>query len=292
MNFRILNYFLTVVHENNITKAAEVLHITQPTLSRQLMQLEDDLGVKLIDRSQHKFALTSAGQFLAQRARDILDMVEKTTLDIQEQELNLSGSIAIGAGEYYATQTLAQIIGAFQKEYPAVSFDLFTGTADMLLAKMDKGLLDSAILQAPIDTTNYDYIRLQNKEIWGILMRKEAPLAAHKTIKASDLCDLPIVLPARLQIRSEIFNWLSGDIANMHFVGSCNLLANTAVLVQQNNYYAITIKPPLINEDLFVFRPLRPALTSEILLAWRRGKQPSLALQKFLDFAKCFLSIE
>ena len=116
MNFRILNYFLTVAHEKNITKAAEVLHITQPTLSRQLMQLEEDLGTKLFDRSQHKFALTPSGQFLVQRAQEILDMVEKTTLDIQDQEQNLSGSIAFGAGEYYATQTLAQLIGAFQRQ--------------------------------------------------------------------------------------------------------------------------------------------------------------------------------
>ena len=115
MNFRILNYFLTVAHEKNITKAAEVLHITQPTLSRQLMQLEEDLGTKLFDRSQHEFALTPSGQFLVQRAQEILDMVEKTTLDIQDQEQNLSGSIAFGAGEYYATQTLAQLIGAFQR---------------------------------------------------------------------------------------------------------------------------------------------------------------------------------
>ena len=237
MNFRILNYFLTVAHEKNITKAAEVLHITQPTLSRQLMQLEEDLGTKLFDRSQHKFALTPSGQFLVQRAQEILDMVEKTTLDIQDQEQNLSGSIAFGAGEYYATQTLAQLIGAFQRQYPAVTFDLFTATADTLLEKMEKGLIDIAILQAPVDTTNYDYIHLQKKEIWGILMRKDAPLATRKAIKACELCGLPVILPVRLQVRSEIFNWLSGDIAKMHFVGNCNLLANTAVLVEQNNYY-------------------------------------------------------
>lgn len=163
MNFRILNYFLTVAHEKNITKAAEVLHITQPTLSRQLMQLEEDLGTKLFDRSRHNFALTPSGQFLVQRAQEILDMVEKTTLDIQDQEQNLSGSIAFGAGEYYATQTLAQLIGAFQKQYPAVTFDLFTATADTLLEKMEKGLIDIAILQAPVDTTNYEYIHLQKK---------------------------------------------------------------------------------------------------------------------------------
>lgn len=292
MNFRILNYFLTTAHERNITKAAEVLHITQPTLSRQLMQLEEELGTKLFDRSQHKFALTPSGQFLVQRAQEILDMVEKTTLDIQEQERNLSGTITIGAGEYYSTQTLAQIIGAFQKQYPAVTFDLFTGTADILLEKLEKGLLDAAILQAPVDTTNYAHTSLHEKETWGVLMRKEAPLAAKTAIKASDLGGLPLILPARLQVRSEIFNWLSGDIANMHFVGNCNLLANTAVLVEQNNYYAITIQPPLINENRFVFRPLYPFLTAEVLLVWRRDRQQSITQQKFIEFAKCFLSIE
>ena len=157
---------------------------------------------------------------------------------------------------------------------------------------MEKGLIDIAILQAPVDTTNYDYIHLQKKEIWGILMRKDAPLATRKAIKACELCGLPVILSVRLQVRSEIFNWLSGDIAKIHFVGNCNLLANTAVLVEQNNYYAITIRPPLMNENRFVFRPLQPALSGDILLVWRRDRQQSHTLQKFIDFAKCFLSIE
>lgn len=292
MNLRILNYFLTVVHEKNITKAAEVLHITQPTLSRQLMQLEEELGVKLFDRSQHKFALTPSGQFLVERAKEILNMVEKTTLDIKEQENNLTGSIAIGAGEYQATQTLANLIGGFQKQYPAVKFDLFTSSADLLHDKLEKGILDTAILQAPVDTTNYDYLRLQVKESWCVLMRSDAPLAEKTAITAKDLQDLPIILPARLQVRSEIFNWLSGDIAKMHFVGSSNLLANTAVLVEQNSYYGISVKLPLLDEKRFAFRPLKPALHSEILLVWRRERQQSLAMQKFIEFAKCFLSIE
>ncbi len=292
MNFRILKYFLTVVREKNITKAAEILHITQPTLSRQLMQLEEELDVKLFDRSQHKFALTPAGQFLVQRAQEILDMVEKTTLDIHEQEVNLSGSITFGAGELQTITILAKIIKAFQGKYPQVSFDLFTATSDIIRDKTEKGLIDIALLQEPIDTENYDYVRLQEKEVWGILMRSDAELAVKKFIIPKDLEAKPIVLPTRLQVRSEIFNWLSGDIAKMHFVGSCNLLGNTAALVQQNNYYAITIQTPLTENHAFAFRPLQPALTSNVVLAWRRGKQQSLALQKFIEFAKCFLSIE
>lgn len=292
MNLRILNYFLTVVHEKNITKAAEILHITQPTLSRQLMQLETELDVKLFDRSQHKFTLTPSGQFLVERAREILNMVEKTTLDIQEQEHNLTGSIAIGAGEYNATEVLAKLMGSFQKQYPAVNFELFTSSADLLHDKLDKGLLDIAILQAPIDTTNYDYLRLPIKETWCVLMRSDSPLAAKNAVTASDLSGLPIILPARLQARSEIFNWLSGDIAKMRFVGSCNLLANTAVLIEQNDYYGICVKMPILDEKRFAFRPLKPVLHSEILLVWRRDRQQSLAMQKFIEFAKCFLSME
>lgn len=219
-------------------------------------------------------------------------MVEKTTLDIQEQERNLTGNIAIGAGEYQATQTLASLIGGFQKQYPAVKFDLFTSSADLLHDKLEKGLLDTAILQAPVDTTNYDYLRLQCRETWCVLMRSDSPLAQKAAITASDLRGLPLILPARLQVRSEIFNWLSGDIAKMRFVGSCNLLANTAVLVEQNNYYGLCVQMPLLDEARFTFRPLAPALHSEILLVWRRGRQQSLAMQKFIEFAKCFLSID
>ena len=199
MNFRILNYFLTVAHEKNITKAAEILHITQPTLSRQLMQLETALGVKLFDRDKHKFALTPSGQFLVERAREILNMVEKTTLDIQEQEHNLAGSIAMGAGEYQATEVLAKLIGGFQKQYAAVSFELFTSSADLLQDKLDKGLLDVAILQAPVDTTNYDYLRLPIRETWCVLMRSDAPLASKNAITASDLSGLPIISPTGTQ---------------------------------------------------------------------------------------------
>lgn len=292
MNLRILKYFLTVVHEKNITKAAEILHITQPTLSRQLMQLETELNVKLFERNQHKLTLTPSGHFLVERAKEILSMVEKTALDIQEQEHNLTGNIAIGAGEYQATEILSNLIGGFQKQCPAVSFDLFTSSADLLHDKLDKGLLDTAILQAPVDTTNYDYLRLPLKETWCVLMRSDSPLAFKDAIAPSDLSGLPLILPARLQVRSEIFNWLSGDIAKMHFVGSCNLLANTAVLVEQNFYYGICVKLPLLDEKRFAFRPLKPALHSEILLVWRRDRQQSLAMQKFIEFAKCFLSIE
>lgn len=140
--------------------------------------------------------------------------------------------------------------------------------------------------------TNYAYLRLPIKETWCVLMRSDSPLAEKAAVTAKDLQGLPIILPARLQVRSEIFNWLSGDIAKMRFVGSCNLLANTAVFVEQCGYYGIAVQMPLLDEKRFAYRPLTPALHSDILLVWCRDRQQSLALQKFLQFAKCFLSIE
>ena len=195
-------------------------------------------------------------------------------------------------GFMYCAVLLAKLIGGFQKQYAAVSFELFTSSSDLLHDKLDKGLLDVAILQAPVDTTNYDYLRLPIRETWCVLMRSDAPLASKNAITASDLSGLPIILPARLQARSEIFNWLSGDIAKMRFIGNSNLLANTAVFVEQCGYYGISVQMPLLDEKRFTYRPLTPALHSDILLVWRRDRQQSLTLQKFLQFAKCFLSIE
>lgn len=286
MNFRILHYFLTVAHEQSITKAAELLHITQPTLSRQLMQLEEDLGVRLFEREQHRLKLTTAGSFLQQRGQEIIDLVEKTSFDIQTQEYNLSGRIVVGAGEYNSVRTLARLISSFQERFPEVKFDIFTGTADVIADKMQKGLIDIAVLQAPVDTSSFAYIRLHEKEELGILMRVDSPLRALPSLRASDLAGVPLIMPTRLQIRSEVLNWLSGDLANMNFLGTCNLLANAAILVEETGCCALVIRAPLMDENRFTFRPLQPPLISDVLLAWRRDTQQSRVLQKFIEHSR------
>lgn len=291
MNFRILKYFLTVAREQNITKAADILHITQPTLSRQLKQLEDDLGAVLFERNQNKMLLTEEGSLLVHRAQEILELVEKTKKDLRDQETNLSGNISFGAGEYHTVEILADIIKAFQDKYPAVTFDIFTSTADLLKEKMEKGLLDISLLQAPIDITDYNFLLLQEKEEWGVLMPADSPLSAKEAITPEELSHLPIILPKRLSVRNEVFNWLSGNITNMRFVGTCNLKGNTAILVSRNSYYAFTIKPSLLDNRAIRFRPLNPPLRSAMFLAWRRGSRLSLTTQKFIEFAQCFLGI-
>ncbi|MDO4920636.1 MAG: LysR family transcriptional regulator [Phascolarctobacterium sp.] len=292
MNLRILNYFLTVAQEQNITRAADILHITQPTLSRQLTQLEEDLGVALLDRSSKKLALTPAGDLLVHRGKEIVALIEKTEQEIKDQETNLSGNISFGAGEYKTVELLADIIKAFQDKYPAVTFDIFTSTADVLKEKMEKGLLDISLLLAPVDITNYNFLLLPYKEKWGILMHSDSPLSAKEAITPEDLSHLPVMPPTRLSARNKVFNWLSGNVANMKFVGTCNLKGNVIIIVLRSRYYAFTIEPSVLNTDELCFRPLDPPLVSEMYLAWRRGANFSPTVQKFIEFAQCFLSMK
>lgn len=292
MNLRILNYFLTVAQEQNITRAADILHITQPTLSRQLMQLEKDLGAPLFERDTKKIKLTPAGNFLVHRGKEIMLLVEKTKADLRDQEANLSGSVSLGAGELTSVQLLADIIHAFQEKFPAVTFDLFTGTADIVRERMENGLIDAALIIAPIDMLNYDFVRLPQAEEYGILMRADAPLAAKASITAKDLENRPLLLPSRLQVRSQILNWLSGNIANIKLVGTCNLLGNAFTLVERCRQYAIVVKPAALDESRLRFIPLEPPVTSEVYLAWRRGSKFSLTAQKFIEFAQCFLGMK
>lgn len=291
MNFRILNYFLTVVREGSITKAADVLHITQPTLSRQLMQLEEDLGVKLIDRSKHKFSLTPSGYFLAQRASDIIELVEKTAIDIKDQEENISGNICIGAGEINSVHLLADIIYAFQQQYPNITFELFTGTSDLIHHKTEKGLLDIALVMDPIDMVNYNFINFPVEEELVVMMRKDSPLAGKVSIKAADLEHKSLLLPSRLQINSLILNWLSGNISKINIKGNSNLLFNTYILLQHMDCHAIADKLDNADERYICSRPLDPPIRIKTYLIWRNSSTPSIAVQKFIEFTKCFLSI-
>lgn len=292
MNLRILTYFLTVAREKNITKAAEVLHITQPTLSRQMRQLEEEMGVELFDRSQNKIALTPAGNLLVHRGKDILEMVERTELEIKDTETNLSGNICFGAGELNSVNILGKIIDAFQNKYPAVTFNLFTNTTDIIQERMEKDLIDISLALEPVDMSNYDFLTLPEKEIIGIYMRADAPLAGKENITAEDLVGQRVMMPTRLQFNSQIYNWLSGKISQIKIVGSCDLVGNSVMLTNANNYYKFGVRFPAVLENKICFRPLYPPIERRVYLIWRRNATQSLTVQKFIKFAKCFLSME
>ena len=293
MEIRVLRYFLTVVREESITKAAEVLHITQPTLSRQLAQMEEEIGVRLFDRGTRKIRLTNEGLLLRRRAEEILQLVDKTEKELVEQEEQVEGKISIGCGEVASVQMLPDLIRNFHQKYPLVTFDLFTATADLVKEQMDKGLLDLGLLLEPIEMGKYEFIRLNMKERWVVLMPPDDPLAGRKYVKADELAELPLILPRRMQVQSELASWFGDYYKNLNILFTSNLSTNGAVMVSRGLAYSLVIEGavPFWDSSKIVCRPLYPELMSTCVLAWKREQPFSLAATKFIEYAKCFLSM-
>lgn len=293
MEIRILRYFLTVVREESITKASEVLHITQPTLSRQLAQMEKDLGVKLFDRGTRKIKLTNEGILLRRRAEEILQLVDKTEKELVEQEEQVEGKISMGCGEIAAVQLLSQIIKSFRQKYPLVTFDIFTATADLVKEQMDKGLLDIGLFLEPIDMEKYEFTRLDIGEKWVVLMRSDDPLAARETITAQDLSELPLILPRRMNVQNELASWFGSYYDRLNVVFTSNLSTNSSIMVNSGLTYSLVIEGavPFLDHSKITYRPLDPPLTATSVLAWKRGQPFSLATTKFIQHIQCFLGI-
>ncbi len=293
MEIRILRYFLTVVREESITKASEVLHITQPTLSRQLTQMEKDLGVKLFDRGTRKIKLTNEGILLRRRAEEILQLVDKTEKELVEQEEQVEGKISMGCGEIAAVQLLSQIIKSFRQKYPLVTFDIFTATADLVKEQMDKGLLDIGLFLEPIDMEKYEFTRLDIGEKWVVLMRSDDPLAARETITAQDLSELPLILPRRMNVQNELASWFGSYYDRLNVVFTSNLSTNSSIMVNSGLAYSLVIEGavPFLDHSKITYRPLDPPLTATSVLAWKRGQPFSLATTKFIQHIQCFLGI-
>lgn len=293
MEIRILRYFLTIVREESITKASEVLHITQPTLSRQLAQMEKDLGVKLFDRGTRKIKLTNEGILLRRRAEEILQLVDKTEKELVEQEEQVEGKISMGCGEIAAVQLLSQIIKSFRQKYPLVTFDIFTATADLVKEQMDKGLLDIGLFLEPIDMEKYEFTRLDIGEKWVVLMRSDDPLAARETITAQDLSELPLILPRRMNVQNELASWFGSYYDRLNVVFTSNLSTNSSIMVNSGLAYSLVIEGavPFLDHSKITYRPLDPPLTATSVLAWKRGQPFSLATTKFIQHIQCFLGI-
>lgn len=293
MEIRVLRYFLTVVREENITKAAEVLHITQPTLSRQLSQMEDDIGVKLFHRGTRKITLTNEGILLRRRAEEILQLVDNTEKELVEQEEQIEGIVTIGCGELASVQVLSELIDTFSKKYPDVSYDIFTATADLVKEQMDKGLIDIGLLLEPVDIEKYEFIRLSMRERWVVLMRPDDVLAKKESVSAKDLAKLPMILPRRLNVQSELASWFGDYYADLKVLFTSNLNTNGAVMVRNGLAYSVVIEGsvPFWDQTKIAYRPLFPELRASCVLAWKRQQPFGLAATKFIEHAKCFLGM-
>lgn len=292
MEIRVLRYFLAVAREEGINRAAEVLHITQPTLSRQLSQLEEEVGVKLFHRGAKKITLTNEGILLRRRAEEILSLVDRTEQELMEQDELVEGRVVIGGGELAAMQVLPEIIETFHETYPLVSFDLFTGNADMVKEQMEKGLIDIGVLLEPIDMEKFDFIRLKGKERWVVLMRPDDPLAEKETVSARDLENTPLILPRRMNVQNELTNWLGNAFSERQVLFTSNLSTNGALMVQRGLAYSIVVEgaAPFWSKDKIVSRPLLPELTANSVFAWKKQQPFSAAASRFIEHLKCFFS--
>lgn len=294
MEIRVLRYFLTVVREESITKASEVLHITQPTLSRQLSQMEEEIGVKLFNRGTRKITLTNEGILLRRRAEEILQLVDKTENELLEQEEQIEGKITVGCGEIASVQLLPDVFKAFHDKYPRVNFDILTATADVVREQMDKGLVDIGLLLEPIDIEKYDFVRMRVKERWVALMRPDDPMAQKECVTAKDLSRVPLILPRRLKVQGELASWFGNYFDNLNVLFTSNLSTNAAIMVNSGLAYALVVEGalPFWDRNKILYRPLSPELSATSVLAWKRGQPFSPATTKFIEQLKCLLGMD
>jgi len=285
MDIRVLQYFLAVAREESITKAAESLHMTQPPLSRQLKDLEDELGKQLLIRGGKKVTLTEDGMLLRKRAEEMVDLMKKTKAELTCSDECISGEIHIGSGETDAISFLAQAAGNLQKKYPLIRYHIYSGDADRVMEKLDKGLIDFGLLVGPVDIMKYEYMRLPLTDTWGVLMRKDSPLAGQETVCAKDLWDKPLILSHQVSESSELSFWLKSDTAKLNIAATYDLIYNASHFVKKGIGYAIALDR-LINttgESDLCFRPLYPPLEAELYIVWKKYQVFSKASDKFLS---------
>ena len=290
MELRLLRYFLTVAKEQSFTKAAEQLHITQPTLSRQMAALEDELGITLFLRNGKKTTLTDEGILLKRRALEILNLEEKTLKELKGNEDIVEGTITIGCGEFAAVETLARICKTYKEKYPLVQISLHTATADTVYEMMKKGLVDIALFLEPVDTEGLDYIRIADCDHWCVGMRPDDPLAEKELIKKEDLFGKPLILPERMNIQSELANWFGKDFSNLQIAFTSNLGINAGVMAANGLGYPISIEgaAKYWREDILVQRRISPEIMTSTVIAWRRNIPYSLSVSKMIEEINAF----
>ena len=290
MELRLLRYFLTVAKEQSFTKAAEQLHITQPTLSRQMAAFEEDLGITLFIRNGKKISLTDEGILLKRRALEILNLEERTLEELKGKEEVVGGTITIGCGEFAAVETLAKICKAYKEKYPLVQIVLHTATADAVYEMMNKGLVDIALFLEPVDTEGLDYIRITDCDHWCVGMRPDDPLAEKEFIKKEDLIGKPLILPERLNVQSELANWFGNDYSKLQIAFTSNLGTNAGVMAVNGLGYPISIEGAVKywREDVLVQRRISPEITTNTVIAWRRNIPYSLSVSKMIEEINAF----
>ena len=280
-----MRYFLMVAREENITRAAEMLHITQPTLSRQLSDLEAELGVRLFERGSHKISLTQDGLLLKRSAQEIADLEEKARAQFSPDADGISGVISFGCGELASMDALAEWLADFRAEAAGVRFDIFSGNADDIKDRVEKGLLDFALLLEPVDIAAYEFVRMRTAEKWCALVREDSPLAKKDALTAGDLARVPLILPKRGNVRNQVMNWLGAGENEVNVAATANLPYNGAAAVRRGLGVSLTLSLGC-KYDGVVPVPLSPPLEHGSVLAWKRGMPHSRAVERFIEMVR------
>lgn len=271
MELRVLRYFLEVAREENMTHAAQRLHVSQPTLSRQIKELEDELGKKLFTRSNYSIKLTEEGMLLRKRAEDILEMADKTLEEFKSLDEINGGDIHIGCAESNGIAHVIRVIKSLQKKYPHIRYHFYSSGTDAVSERLDRGLLDVAVIIQEVDLSKYNYLKVPSSDRWGLIMRKDSPLAEHSCIHLNDLMNIPLIL-SRQAMREEMPRWFGETQDKLNIVATYDLLFNTSVMVREGFGYVLGFDG-LVNtgpDSDICFRPLEPALESPMYIIWKK----------------------
>ena len=287
MELRVLRYFLEAAREGNVTHAAQRLHVSQPTLSRQLKDLEDELGKKLFTRSNYSIKLTAEGMLLRKRAEDILEMADKTLAEFKALDEVNGGDIHIGCAESNGIAPFIRAIQKLKEKYPRIRCHFYSSGTDAVNERLDRGLLDFAIIIQEVDLEKYNYLKMPSQDHWGLIMRKDHPLANHSCIHLNDLTEIPLIL-SRQAMREEMPRWFGEAQDKLNIVATYDLLFNTSVMVRENfgcvlGFDGLVYTGP--DSDL-CFRPLEPTLTSPMYIIWKKYQVFSPAASLLLEELK------
>lgn len=283
MEIRLLRYFIALANSQTISEAAKNLHISQPTLSRQLSELEEELGTQLFIRGHRQVTLTSDGFFFLAKAKEIVQLTDKTVANFQHSE-EVLGDIHIGGGESDAMKIIAHSVKQLADKHPQIQFHLFSGNSEAIFEKLDDGVLDFGIVVDPVDKKNYDYIQLPIQDTWGVLMPTDSPLASKKKIQANDLREVPLIMSQQAIRYGEFSAWFEQDINELNIRCTYNLLYNAAKMVEAHVGYAICLDKLIdtYHSHSLCFRPLSPQLTANLYLIWKKQQVFPKAATLFL----------
>lgn len=296
MEFRLLEYFLAVAREQNITAAAESLHISQPALSTQLKNMEDELGKQLLIRGvkgSRKVILTEEGMILRKRAEEMLLLMRRTEEEITGSNETIAGNVFIGTGETETVRLFAKVAKKLQQKYPDIRYNISSGNAEHVLEYLDKGIIDFGLLFTEIDAQKYEAIPVPIKDTWGVLMRRDSPLAEKEVICPEDLWDKPLIVSHQKGDDVYLNQWLQREESELHIVATYNLLFNASLLVDEGLGYALCYDK-LINTkgSNLCFRPFSPRLEARGFIVWKKYQVFSKAANIFLQYLREMLEAE